>query len=249
MLQEFRKSVNNIFYERMVSPLFGSFIFSWAIWNWKIIYLTLFVKEEKLSINKIDYIANNYFDVWNLIWFPVISTLSLIIIYPFLSIGAYYLSIKFKSWKKNIRNIEEKKQTLTIEDSIELRREVRNQEIKFDNLLKSKNEEITSLKLIIENYQEELTKSNNKTSSAPVKTIEDDYSKEFQQLKGNEILYEQFSIIAPRAQGEYTMFTDDSREKINRKMFDYFLANDIIIKEKANLYKFTKKGKILNSLN
>ena len=126
MLQEFRKSVNNIFYERMVSPLFGSFIFSWAIWNWKIIYLTLFVKEEKLSINKIDYIANNYFDVWNLIWFPVISTLSLIIIYPFLSIGAYYLSIKFKSWKKNIRNIEEKKQTLTIEDSIKLRREVKN---------------------------------------------------------------------------------------------------------------------------
>ena len=47
--------------------------------------------------------------------------------------------------------MQENKQILTIEESIELRDEIRNQEIKFDELLKSKDKEIEKQKSIIDN--------------------------------------------------------------------------------------------------
>ena len=56
MISDFRKSINSILYERVSSPLFGTFVISWLIWNWKITYLTLFVSESNLDKNKLEYI-------------------------------------------------------------------------------------------------------------------------------------------------------------------------------------------------
>ena len=61
MINELKKSINAALYERAVSPLYGTFLITWSLWNWKIIYLTFFVSENKLEINKIDYIVANYY--------------------------------------------------------------------------------------------------------------------------------------------------------------------------------------------
>jgi hypothetical protein len=47
MQSEIKKSINSILFERLTSPLYGTLIISWLIWNWKIIYLTLFVDSEE----------------------------------------------------------------------------------------------------------------------------------------------------------------------------------------------------------
>jgi len=63
MLDDIKKSLNEIIYERTTSPLYGTLIISWLIWNWRIVYLTFFISEKKITKNKIDFILSNYSDI------------------------------------------------------------------------------------------------------------------------------------------------------------------------------------------
>jgi hypothetical protein len=246
MLSDFKKSIDNILYERLSSPLFGAFIFSWCIWNWKIIYLTIFV-DSKLVGNKIDFITKNYFSDWQLLYYPILSTLFLILVYPLISTGAFWTTLKFEKIKNDLRNKEQNKQLLSLEQSIQLREEVRSQDEKFDKLLSKKNNEIELLTKEIENYRKQLNVINQSVSELPTETKETIYQTEFNQLKSNEKLYKEFEKISPRAQKELNMFPEG--HTIDRQLFDYFLANDIIENGiKVGIYKFTDKGKFFNKL-
>ncbi|NQY07917.1 MAG: hypothetical protein HRT71_00165 [Flavobacteriales bacterium] len=99
MLSELKKSTNAILYERVISPLFGTFVTSWLACNWKIIYLTLFISEDKISVNKIDYIVDELYNIHLLVTLPLISTAIFITLVPFVSNGAFWLSMKFKMWR------------------------------------------------------------------------------------------------------------------------------------------------------
>ena len=104
MISNIKSSIEKILYERAVSPLYGAFFVSWLIWNWQILYLTLFISENQLVITKIDYILKYLFDYNNLIIYPVISTIAIIVIFPFISNGAYYLSQYFYNVRLQIKN-------------------------------------------------------------------------------------------------------------------------------------------------
>ena len=94
MISELTKSINSILYERVTSPLYGALFFSWSLWNWKIVYLTIFVSAESIEGTKIDYISNNYNDIHFLLTYPVISTLLLLTIVPFLTNASYWTHIE-----------------------------------------------------------------------------------------------------------------------------------------------------------
>lgn len=150
MFDDVNKSVKAVLYERTTSPFFGTLILSWLVWNWKIVYLTFFISEENLSINKVDFIQLNYCDEQYLILYPALSTILLLTIIPFASNGSFWLSLQFNQWKKAQKNIIEKKQLLTLEQSIELRQELMDEESKFEKLLAKKDLEIKQLKQIID---------------------------------------------------------------------------------------------------
>jgi len=153
MLDEIRKSINSTLYERVSSPLYGAAIVSWLIWNWEIVYLTLFIDESGIAGTKIDYILANYSSIHSLLTYPAISTLMLLTVIPFISNGAYYLNLIFRKWRIDKKNEVENKQLLSIEKSIELRTEIRSQEEKFEKLLDGKNEEIRILTQEVEAYR------------------------------------------------------------------------------------------------
>lgn len=156
MFDEVRKSISAILYERTTSPLFGSLIISWSIWNWKIIYLTLFVSEDRINGDKIDYILNNFWDNHYIFSYPILSTVALITIIPFFSNGAYWLSAKFEQWRTNQKNIIEKNQLLTLDQSVAIREELNSQQNKLETVLSSKNLEIKQFKEIVENKDKEI---------------------------------------------------------------------------------------------
>jgi len=137
MIDNIKKSLGAILYERTSSPLYGALIVSWFIWNWKIFYLTFFISEDKIKIDKISYISENLNDINNLIIYPLVSTLILLTVISFVSNGAFWLNLKFENWKKDKKNIEEKKQLLTLEQSIEIREQLLNQENRFTKLLET----------------------------------------------------------------------------------------------------------------
>lgn len=231
-MEEIKKSISAILYERTTSPLFGTFIFSWLLWNWKIPYLSFFVSENKLKINKIDYIIANYNDSHYLITYPLISTLTLLTIIPFLSNGAYWLSINFENWKSKHKNLIESKQLLTVEQSIELREQILKQEERFSKLVQDKNLEIESLKKQIdsdktlEKVDEILDNSNS------------DLEKLAERIMNNSTELDTFNYITRSIQNNSRMQNDANITKLIALLESY----DIIHKPDA-IYKFTDTGR------
>ena len=156
MMDEIRKSIGSILYERVTSPLYGAFLFSWIACNWEIIYLTFFISENTIAINKIDYILQHYMGLSNLLLLPIAYTIILVAIIPFISNGAYWLSFKFHQWRVDKKHEIEKKQLLTIKQSIQLRGKIMNQEESFKNLLKEKGTELKILKQDNRQLREEI---------------------------------------------------------------------------------------------
>jgi hypothetical protein len=232
MTEEIKKSISAILYERTTSPLFGTFIFSWLLWNWKIPYLSFFVSENKLKINKIDYIISNYNDCHYLVTYPLISTFILLTIIPFLSNGAYWLSINFENWKLKHKNLIESKQLLTVEQSIELREQILKQEERFSKLVQDKNLEIESLKKQIESDKTvvKVDETTNNSNSELEKLAE--------RIKNNSAELVAFNEITRSIQNNYRVENNATITKLIALLESY----DIIYKPEA-LYKFTETGR------
>lgn len=251
MLAELRKSINSILYERTTSPLFGTFIISWCVSNWQIIYLTLFVSEDKVEGTKISFIEQEYFDIHHLVTYPLLSTVILITLVPFISNGAYWLTFKFKKWRIDQKNLIEKKQLLTLEQSIQIREELLEQEAKFEKSLSNKEAEIKQLKLLNQALNAELIQPKetilyNNDDLNDNKQQEDDDSKELttkilSNTKLNKEFGEAISLIQSGASltGSFGISSDS---------IAFLETNDIINKIGGGIYDFTKKGKNIYKL-
>jgi hypothetical protein len=245
MFDELKKSISASLYERTTSPFYGTLFVSWSVWNWKIIYLTLFISEKEIiGKTKIEYILENYYDNYTLYWFPLISTIILITIIPLVSNGAYWLSLIYLDWKKRKKNEIEKKQLLSIEQSIDLREQISNQEIKFTKLVEDKNLEIKQLNLIIDSLK-----------GLPEKTIENqkniDNSGETEltelaeRIKVNEYELNQFNTIIKLIQGGYALTENNGADS---KFVSLLESYDIINPNGKGIYMLLPNGKKLNKL-
>jgi hypothetical protein len=141
-----RKSIYLITHERLTSPISGSFILSWIVWNWKAIYYLFF--ETSIPVySKFVFINNSYIDVdYNLIY-PLLSTIFFVGVYPLITTGGLYAWLQYKKWQTSIKNKIEGQELLTTEQSRAIRLEIAKQANYFDELMKSKDEEASRLKL------------------------------------------------------------------------------------------------------
>lgn len=152
MLSEFRKSINAILYDRIASPLSGTFILTWLVWNWKIIYLSLFVDDKFLDRSKLEIIQEEYLNIWDGLLYPLFTTIILLTVYQFVAEFAYRLWLYFKKRKSDLREKFENKRLLTLEQSIQLRLEMKSQEERFEKINEDKNKEIELLRNQIEKF-------------------------------------------------------------------------------------------------
>lgn len=226
MFDDIKKSISAILYERTTSPLFGTFIISWLVFNWKIVYLTLFISEDKIEVNKIDYITTNYNNEWNLIWYPLISTFLLITIIPIFSNGAYWLTIIYNKWKIEKKKEIELSQQLTLEQSIALRKQVSDQESQFERILSGKDLEIKQFREIIE-----FNKS---------KKGNTEYEMLAQKIKDDEVKLNSYKDIITRIQN--SSYTDDASKK-NADVIHLLESYDVIENLGNGVYKYTEQGK------
>ena len=230
-MNDFFKSIKAILYDRITSPLYGTFIVSWLLWNWKIPYVTLFVSENSLNINKIDYIINNNKNHWLLIGLPLISTFVIITIIPLISNGAFWLTYEYDVWRNNKRNSIDRKLLLTLEQSIQLRTEIQTQEEKFDKLLKNKNDEIQLLK-----QQLEIVKIDN---NPIISDVENNYDKdELNDFLNNTKLLKYADNIFHNSNSGYAMSSGIPSEVLN-----YFVSNNLIKNTGPGTFSTTDKGK------
>jgi hypothetical protein len=248
MITDLRTSINSILYQRVTSPFFGTFLISWFVWNWKIFYITFIVESEKLEQNRIDYIVNNLDDPSNLIWYPILSTIILITIIPFISNGAYWISLKFEQWRIDNKHKIERKQLLTLEQSIQLREQLLDYEKKFETLLNEKDEEIKKLKLLIEKSSENNGTDENGNILIGSKEDKEERSaiEIFNRLRDSDVLKNSFYTISDSLQKGISDLTYN--QNLDSKALSYFEANDVIQHNGQGNYKWTRKGQRIRQL-
>jgi len=140
----FTNSVN----DRLKSPLFGAFILSWIGWNWRIFYITFFIDNNQIPITKIEFIDQNYLDLWHILWYPIISTIIIIIFLPILQIGSFWIQENYKLIRDKLNMKIAPKKWLSPLLAKDLKRQYQNEIEEYENLIIRKDNSI--LKLIKE---------------------------------------------------------------------------------------------------
>ena len=237
MIDDLKKSINEIIYERTTSPFYGTLITSWLIWNWKIFYLSFFISENRINGNKIDYIINNCSEIEHILTYPIISSIIILTLVPFVSNGAFWLSLKFNKWRIDQKNIVDMKQLLSIEQSIELREEISKQEERFAKLVASKNLEITQLQSQLEKYHDSINIAPNIIETA---YNESELLKLSERIKANTKESQQFEKILSLVQQGYRLA---GREDIDSKFISLLESYDLIENKGNGGYKITSVGK------
>ncbi len=94
--------------ERTTSPLYGTYIFSVILWNWKFFYTLFFQDQTVLGMPKIEYVENKFLGdgiVEHLLFFvvwPLVTTCFIIWIMPFFSSLAHKAHLRFYFDRKNM---------------------------------------------------------------------------------------------------------------------------------------------------
>ncbi|KJF86089.1 hypothetical protein [Photobacterium phosphoreum] len=87
MIKEVTNSIKAALYQRISSPLYGTYIFSWAIYNWELVLQLLFGTnkfDQRLAIFKTGLIPEDGSFNYNTIIVPFIITALILIIQPLL---------------------------------------------------------------------------------------------------------------------------------------------------------------------
>lgn len=154
-MDDLAKSVKAQLYERVSSPLLGTFALSWAAWNYRFILVLV----SSMSVTeKIGYIDSQVFPTLEQILlrgalYPLLTALALIFLYP---IPAKYVYQYWRRRQKELKEIQQQiddETPLTKEEARQLRREALSASIEYDKALQSRATEIARLKELVEELQ------------------------------------------------------------------------------------------------
>ena len=153
MFDEILKSIRSQLYERAVSPLFGSVLISWGIWNYKFVLLVFsgIAITEKYSL-----IDEVLFSNWQQIYlrgalYPFLTAIFYIFVYPY---PAKYVFAFSRNRQKEINDIKhriEEETLLTVKESRAIRGEIFALEEEHQKEVKRKDNEIFRLREELEN--------------------------------------------------------------------------------------------------
>jgi len=159
-MNDILNSIKAHLYDRTASPLFGALVLSWAAVNYKF----LFVLFSSGDIDKkFNYISNTlypdpYYYIGYLFVLPLFITIIYIFVFPYPAEFVYeYSQNRQQRLNKIKQNIEDNK-LLTIEQSRDIRRQIAEISMEYEQEISKKNEEISSFKDLVTKRDEEIQK-------------------------------------------------------------------------------------------
>jgi hypothetical protein len=143
-MKEFSDSIKATLYERATSPLYSTFVFSWVICNWKIPIVLLFGDK---SGTRMEFIENyiQTFGLLNLLIYPLMWALLLLLFLPYLSNPVYKRVLKFKEDRVNSKIKSDHKVLLDPGKALELYQELTDNKANLAKMIEEKKEEILAL--------------------------------------------------------------------------------------------------------
>lgn len=156
LFEELTKSVKAQLYDRVSSPLMGTFIVSWALCNYRFI---LALASSMAFADKITYIDSILFPTWwDVFWhgigMPAIATAFVIFIYPYPARAVYNYHRRRQVELKRLQQLIDDDTPITQEEAKELRLSVLQSDQRFVELVKKKDLEIDGLKRQVESYMD-----------------------------------------------------------------------------------------------
>lgn len=127
---------------RIKNPFTGAFITSWLVFNWKPLVYIIF-SDEKIA-EKIKYIESSYSNSWDLLLYPLSSTVIFLFVVPYINLGNEWFIKKSKTDRE--KRLHED-QILMIERDTRIAEKQAEKEIAVEIVRKqnNKNLEITAL--------------------------------------------------------------------------------------------------------
>lgn len=151
MLEELSKTVKAQLYERVSSPLLGSFLIAWCGWNYKFVLVLISSMEAEKKLAYIN--ANLYPSMWDRVLegftYPLATSLALILLYPWPARWVFSYSRKQQVLLKKLQYEIDEDVPLNMEDARELRRS-------NNKIITEFEDEIAVQKRHIERQQEQL---------------------------------------------------------------------------------------------
>jgi hypothetical protein len=161
------KSIKAHLYDRVVSPLFGAFVISWCVWNYRVIFVLLSSEIIPYKFNYIDeyYSSALYFFEFSFskLWVvgilaPLISAFFYIYAYPFFALPVYRYSLYRQKRLNDVKNEIEGNTLLTLDKSRKIIQDAKKMQIEHSQQMSNAEEEIESLKRIITEQDAEIKK-------------------------------------------------------------------------------------------
>lgn len=145
-MKEILQSIFKTSEERLKNPFIGTFIIAFIALNWKPI--AVFLLSSSPIEKRIDFIASNFSDLWNILWAPLIISIFYIGILPYLML--IFDKFTFLAFKNRNKNLYEVKKI-----DLDGKKDVAISEIELENL-KSDYKEKSDLNNQIKNLNREL---------------------------------------------------------------------------------------------
>ena len=166
-MNNFLRAFSNTFVERVKSPFFGPFIVSWSLFNWKVIYVTIFISNDTLfPLNKLDFIIDEL-NIYSGLYFPFLFSFFYIFIMPIVDRGLLKYTEEQKNKNLDLKLQIAKKHTVDGEKYFTLKDEFNKQKrimLDFENEknqteieLQNKIVEISDLNIKIQQNEKMLT--------------------------------------------------------------------------------------------
>jgi len=146
MLEEFEKSVKATLYDRLASPLIGSYVTAWCIFNYKII---LIIFSDLQYTQKSEYIDALFAPWWNYpvrYGFPLLWSAFYVFCYPAIAKFVFRKWQKYIKDKRDIKHEIEGTRLLTLAESEEIRTKYLQSENKIAELMQNSENELKEWK-------------------------------------------------------------------------------------------------------
>ncbi|TMM31135.1 hypothetical protein FDT66_03980 [Polaribacter aestuariivivens] len=248
--------------QRIKSPFFGSFIFSWIIINWKPIFYFL-LSDDKIN-TKINIIQDKYEFFQNSLLYPLLLSFIYVVVFPYINQFIHWLTLRAEESKRNeyykLRRTQNSylqelaEQEKTLEDIRSGNRDIAQLSEKIELL----NKDNDRLKVTIQNkdeaisdYGEQLNKitTENQQYKIELSKITEELTSsnfefrnklEYRSFK-KEKIFDAFSYIIDAIK------TEENLSNFENELIKEYLDFGIIEKNTIGNYQLTEKGKYFAS--
>lgn len=172
MFKEFTSSIRLIVFDRIISPLSGVLTLVWLGYNWKPL-LVILLSETPIE-SRIELISNEFTNPLINVWYPILVTIIILIIFPFASAAAFWLWENASAWKQNVKHQLSLDIPLSLQQSLEIRKEIEDTNQKFSSFMSAKEAQLKDLQTINNELSIKIKEANNvKQDSATLKESPD----------------------------------------------------------------------------